>query len=84
MLAMRTHDDEQWASIHKLTDDDRQLMQAMGDDWHCQDNVFCGRPHGHAGDHDNYFAKQMIAADEVDSDMDEQLLPWGAQTKQHE
>lgn len=76
---MPFYDDTQWNLMHEDTDDDKQLKQHLGDDWHCQCNPLCGRPLGHAGNHDNFFAKQMLEADELDSHMDMYLLPWGAQ-----
>ena len=51
--------------MHKESDEDLRLKEDLGDDWHCQCNPLCGRPYCHAGDHDNYFAKQMIEADEA-------------------
>jgi len=64
---MRTRNDvdEEWDAMHKESGEALRLKEDLGDDWHCQCNPLCGRPYGHAGDHDNYLAKQMIEADEA-------------------
>lgn len=79
LVEMMVMTDAEWHDLHKLSDEDKALLETLGDDCLCQGNRWCGRPITHQGEHDNFGLKEGWCAADEEEDFDiEELLPWGA------